>query len=315
MRRFLLVLLVSIVALTACDRKGRAIEVDYPLTKITERVYVIYGPTEFPNKKNQGFMNNPGFVVTKSGVVVVDPGSSVQTGEMVLRKIASVTSNPVVAIFNTHSHGDHWLGNDAIRRAYPKAVIYAHPKMIEKGSALGEQWVARMNRLTDNATRGTKVVMPDLGIEHEDVLTLNGLHFRAYHPVLAHSDSDLMIEVVEEKVLFTGDVVMAGRVGVYDEGSFKGNIAGCDMALKSPAVQFVPGHGQAGDRRVVENYRGLMSGLLDSVRKYQKAGLSDFEMKDKVFGELGKYRDWSGLEAEIGRMVSLAYLQLEQETF
>ncbi|MGB5729845.1 MAG: MBL fold metallo-hydrolase, partial [Thiogranum sp.] len=47
---------------------------DYPADRIAENIYVIHGPLELPNPKNQGFMNNPGFVVTSKGVVILDPG-------------------------------------------------------------------------------------------------------------------------------------------------------------------------------------------------------------------------------------------------
>ena len=54
------------LALLACSpAKAPPIATDYPLAKITERVYVLHGPNEMPNKQNQGFMNNPGFVLTK----------------------------------------------------------------------------------------------------------------------------------------------------------------------------------------------------------------------------------------------------------
>ena len=192
-------LLLSLV-LGACNRKAPAIEADFPVTKLTERVYVIHGPNELPTKANQGFMNNPGFVLTKKGVAVIDPGSSVQVGEMLLKKISAVTKDPVIAVFNTHIHGDHWLGNDAVRRAYPKAVIYAHPKMMEKSAASGEEWLKLMLQLTEGGTKGTKAVTPNLGIENEEILTLGGTHFRIHHNGQAHTDGDIMIEVVEEKV-------------------------------------------------------------------------------------------------------------------
>jgi len=98
--------------------------------KVSEHVYVIHGPLEMPNETNEGFMNNPAFIVTDKGVVVVDPGSSVHTGNMLLREIRKVTDMPVIAVFDTHVHGDHWLGNDAIQRAYPDAAIYGHQTMI-----------------------------------------------------------------------------------------------------------------------------------------------------------------------------------------
>ncbi len=87
-------LLSLIVFLSACDRKAPAIQADFPLTKLTERVYVIHGPNEIPNKQNQGFMNNPGFVLTRKGVVVIDPGSSIQVGDMLLKKIAICDQRP-----------------------------------------------------------------------------------------------------------------------------------------------------------------------------------------------------------------------------
>lgn len=142
--------LVLAAGLVACS-KSPELSGTYPPVKLTERVYVIHGPNDHPTPANQGFMNNPGFVITNKGVVVIDPGSSVQVGNMVLKAIAGVTQEPVVAVFNTHIHGDHWLGNDAIRRVWPKAVIYAHPAMIRATAVEGEMWLNIMNAATDKA--------------------------------------------------------------------------------------------------------------------------------------------------------------------
>uniref|UniRef100_UPI0035941BE5 MBL fold metallo-hydrolase n=1 Tax=Thiocapsa sp. TaxID=2024551 RepID=UPI0035941BE5 len=90
---------------------------DYPTEQVAPGLYVIHGPVDYPTPENQGFMNNPAFLVTETGVIVVDPGSSVQTGEMVLRRIRKVTDKPLLAVLNTHVHGDHWLGNQAMLAA------------------------------------------------------------------------------------------------------------------------------------------------------------------------------------------------------
>ncbi len=103
---------------------------DYPADKVADQVHVIHGPLDSPNPVNQGFMNNPGIIVTTAGVVLVDPGASVQSGEMVLRVVKQLSDQPVVAVFNTHIHGDHWLGNQAVRAAWPDAAIYGHPNMM-----------------------------------------------------------------------------------------------------------------------------------------------------------------------------------------
>ena len=308
-------LLFLTIFLGACDRKAPAIKTDFPVTKLTERVYVIHGPNEIPNKANQGFMNNPGFVLTKTGVVVIDPGTSVQVGDMLLKKIAAITEQPVIAVFNTHIHGDHWLGNDALRRAYPKAVIYAHPKMIEKSVVEGSNAVKVMKGLTDGGTNGTEVVAPDLAIDNEETLTLGSVHFRVHHNGLAHTDGDIMIEVVEEKVLFLGDNVVVERTARMDDGNFLGNIDACELALKTAATIFVPGHGKSAGREVVTAYRDYLKALYGSVKKYYAQGLSDFAMKDKVVADLRPYQKWTMFDSEIGKLVSLAWLQVEQASF
>ena len=123
MRSWLLLLMLVAGAAYALQ-KAAPLRGEWNPEQIAPGVYVIHGPTELPSPSNQGFMNNPAFIVTDAGVVVIDPGSSVQVGEMVLARIGRITDKPVLAVFNTHVHGDHWLGNQAIRARYPDVPIY-----------------------------------------------------------------------------------------------------------------------------------------------------------------------------------------------
>jgi glyoxylase-like metal-dependent hydrolase (beta-lactamase superfamily II) len=308
-------LMSVVVSLVACDGKGPALKGDYPAVKLTDRVYVIHGINELPDKRNQGFINNPGFVLTSKGVVVVDPGSSVRIGEMVLAKISGVTKQPVIAVFNTHVHGDHWLGNQAIKAAYPKAVIYAHPNMKSKAPAAGAEWVGLLNRLTDGAVKGTEPVGPDTHVDHDEILKLGDRHFRIYHNGKAHTDGDVMIEVVEEKTMFLGDNVFAGRIGRMDDGHFAGNVAAIEMAMQSGASQFVPGHGPSNGRNILVGYRDYLRTLHDEVKRYYDQGLQDFEMKPKIAESLIRFQKWYGFDEQLGRHISLAYQQIQAESF
>ncbi len=305
----------AVLLIAACSKSSPPIPGEHPLTKLTERVYVLHGPNELPNKTNQGFMNNPGFVLTNKGVVVIDPGSSRRTGELVLARIGAVTKDPVIAVFNTHFHGDHWLGNDAIRRAHPQAVIYAHPQMIARARAEGGNWVKLLNDLTAGTLGETEPLVPNAEINNEETLALGGLHFRAYHTGKAHTDGDLMVEVVEEKVMFLGDNALVGRIGRMDDGDFKGNVTALETALKTGARHFVPGHGPSNGRAVAEGYRDYLKALYAAVKKYYGQGLSDFEMKPKVAAELARFAAWKDFEDQLGRQVSLAFLQAEAEAF
>ncbi len=289
---------------------------DVPAKQVAPHTYVIHGPMEQPTPQNKAFINNPAFVLTQAGVVVVDPGSSVYIGEMVLRQIRRVTDQPVVAVLNTHVHADHWLGNDAMHRAYPDAPIYAHPRMISAiREGAGENWIEIFNRLTENATQGTRVVAPTQPLEHGSELEVGGLHFRVHHHEQAHSHTDIMIEVVEEKLLFTGDNANNGRIVRMDDGSFMGNIASLDAALALDIRTYVPGHGPTAGQELVEDYRAYLQALYDKVFELFEDGMSDFEMKDMVHTALGTFHAWAGYETELGRHISLAYLEVEAAEF
>ncbi len=315
-RARLLVAACLSLLLSCSPTKAPPIERDYPLTKITDRVYVIEGPNQTPNRENQGFSNNPGFVLVRGGVVVIDPGASVQVGEMVLKKIATVTRDPVIAVFDTNLDGDHWLGNQAIKAAYPKAVIYAHPNMIEAVKAgAGENWVKKVDRATHGASRGTTAVTPDLGLDNDDALRLHGMTFRILHNERAHADSDILIEVVQEGVIFLGDVVMNKRIDVDspEQESITGQIAAIDAALKTKAVHFIPGHGASGGREIALAQRAFLVALHTAVKKYYDQGLSDSEINDKLKNELADYKGWVGFD-RLARVVGAAYRQVATES-
>lgn len=289
---------------------------DYPATKITSNTYVIHGPKEYPNDKNLGFINNPGFIVTKSGVVVVDPGSSLYTGQMVLRQIRKITQKPVTHVLNTHVHGDHWLGNQAFADTFPRATFMAHPKMIQQAkNGADMQWLGMMERLTKGATKGTKAVIPGKAIDDAFQLKTGGMTFKIYAPGKAHSGTDIMIHVVEESVVFGGDNILNGRIARMDDATFRGSINACDVAIKINAKHYVPGHGLTSDVKMVGKFKNYLATLYKQVGRFYEQGMSDFEMKPKVVDQLNDFHNWSGFDVEVGRHINLAMLEVEAAMF
>lgn len=310
-RIFILCLLLLSFACNAST--DREIKKDYPLVKLSQHIYIIYAALGEPTPENQGFRANAVFVVGKDGVVVIDPGTSVYVGRMILKKIRSVTKKPVIAVFNSHAHGDHWLGNQAFKELNPKIAIYAHAKMKELAeNGEGERWIKLFNNATDNATEGTVAVVPNKIVKDGDVIKLVGLTFKVHHTGAAHSDNDIMLQIPEDDAIYTGDIVRDGLVGISNS-SFKGNIIAIDRALHSGAKLFIPGHGKANDKRIAQAYRDFMVTLRDVVAQNYQDGLSDFEIKPKVVKALAKYQQWTSFKDNIGRLVSLAYLEVEAE--
>jgi len=294
-----------------------AIEIpDYSAKKIAANTYIIHGPLGQPNVENKGFMNNPGFVITRSGVVVVDPGSSKLSGQMVLRQIRKLTKKPVTHVLSTHIHGDHWLGNQAFAEAYPQVILMAHQAMIKQAKAgEADRWVKMIERLTNGISKDTKAVIPDKAVDDNYQFKTGGMTFKIFAPGKAHSGTDIMIQVVEESVVFLGDNVLNGRIARMDDATFRGSINACDVAIDIDAKHYVPGHGQSSDVKMVAQYKNYLSTIYKQVAHYYDQGMSDFEMKPKVVSKLKLFQNWDGFNEEVGRHLNLAMLEVEAAMF
>ena len=316
MNKFQIAAGVIFTALLSLPAHSGTVLPDYPVDKVAKHTWVIHGPTELPNKQNMGFMNNPVIVITDNSVVIMDPGSSRYAGEMVLRQVRKLTGKPVTHVFNSHIHGDHWLGNEAIKQAYPDVKIYAHPEMIKQAHAgEAENWLEFMERLTEGATRGTKAVIPAQALTDRQEITIDGMVFRAYLTDHAHTRTDVMIEIVADSVMVTGDNVLNQRLGRMDDGSFRGNIKACEIAKAVNATTYVPGHGPSGNAASTLTFCDYLATLYSETGKQVEEGLSDFEMKSTIVQALQAFQKWSGFESEIGKHVSLSVLEYEQASF
>jgi len=301
----------------ASSANAYADDLDYPVTRITDKVYAIYGPLDLPTEQNRGFRNTVVIVRTHKGVVVLDPGGSATVGEFVAHKVKALTGDPVVAVFNSHAHGDHWLGNEGIKRVWPDAVIYGHPNMKTRVEGPdGQIWLNTLNRVTNGLADGRRVVPIDRTVTNGDVVTIGDTQFRIHHIGKAHTDNDIMVEIVDQGVLFTGDVVRNGMLGLMeDDASFKGNIAAIDYILKKRFKYYIPGHGKAGGADVPGNYRAYLDAVYKSVQALYQQGLADYEMKPKVLSRASNFKTWSGFDIRVGPHISRAYLEVEAEAF
>ncbi|MCW8901989.1 MAG: MBL fold metallo-hydrolase [Gammaproteobacteria bacterium] len=284
--------------------------------KIGTHTYVIeHGPHDEDPKVSHGFHNNPGFVITDTGVVVIDTGSSYEIGKMILRKIKSVTSKPVTHIFTTHFHGDHWFANQALVEAYPDVRTIAHPKLISLlNNGEDKFWLDVFSKRLGKDFAGTKAVIPNTVAENKDYI-IGGMTFQVTLFDKAHTATDLMVNVIEEKILFTGDIINNKHFSFMGHGNFKGAYEATQKALAMQPVYVVVGHGRSGKIHLLEEFEAVYHKIRSEVGKYSEQGLMDYEMKPKVVAAFDKYKHWSGFDAQIGRYVNQVYTELENEAF
>ena len=160
------------------------------------------------------------------------------------------------------------------------------------------------------------MIGPDVGLKGGEEIRIGQIAFHIHHTGTAHSDSDIMIEVPSDGVLFAGDIVTSRRIQSArpGEGDIYGQIRAVEVALGTNSRWYVPGHGRVGGREIAEKQLLFLQQLLDAVHHYYDRGLSDFEMVELVKKDLTAYSDWYNFD-ELGRVIGHVYLKVENKAF
>ncbi|BAQ80152.1 MULTISPECIES: quinoprotein relay system zinc metallohydrolase 1 [Pseudomonas] len=252
-----------ILLLLLCLGLPARADLDYQLKprQIAAGTWLLEGSTDNFAKANGGNIVNTGFIVTDSGVVVIDSGPSKRYGEALRRAIAATTDKPVIQLLLTHHHPDHVLGNQAFGDVPIGALAGTADLLRQQGDAMAEN----LYRMVGDWMRGTEVVLPTRVLE-PGVLEVGGHRLRLLS-LSGHTGADLAILDENTGVLFAGDLVF------YERALTTPNSPGLGVWLKDldtlqalPWKLIVPGHGPvATDARPfaqMRDYLGWLDGLM-----------------------------------------------------
>lgn len=289
--------------------------------QLSKHVWMIYAKDAFPTAENHGMMANIMFVVTSKGVVVVDTGASLQIGQMALRMIKKITPLPVVAVFNSHFHGDHWLGNHAFVEALgPQLPIYSLDYTTAQiNGHEGNLWRSLMERWTNQSTMGTQVTPPNQRTTHGQEFRFGDVTLKMHFYGQAHTQGDLTVEVLEDKVFHVGDLAMENRIANIDDGSYPGtfNYFGKLQQAGGPDALWVPCHGNP-QKDLLATYGTFLRGIWESSVQALKNDMPIDKAKALVLQDprvASRAKTMLGFDLNIGKYTSLAYLEAEREAF
>lgn len=238
-----LMMACAALAAQAADR------LDYGLTpqKIAEDSWVLIGKTDDITRVNGGNIANTAFVVTRDGVVVIDSGPSRRYGEQMRRAIAGVTDRPVIRVFNTHHHPDHFLGNQAFDGVRISALDATRSGMREQGGAFADN----MYRMAGDWLAGTEALAASDTVV-PGMLTIGGHEFQLI-ALEGHTEGDLAILDRTTGVLYAGDLIFLERAPTTPHAAVERWQASLDALAALPVKRVVPGHGPVHD-----DQRGIM---------------------------------------------------------
>ena len=302
------------VAALACIVPVRAGE-DIVLTpkRVSEHVWFFQGESGAASAANRGFMSNAGFVVTGDGVVAFDALGTPALGRAMITAIGKVTKAPIRRVIVSHYHADHIYGLQEFRGV--GAQIWAHRNAeIYLASDLAVSRLAqRRAELSSWIDANTRVVPPDFWLDGDTAFRLGGLTFQLMYSGGAHSPEDTLMYVVEDRVLFAGDLIFAGRIPFVGTSDSRGWLKAMGRMISVKPAIVIPGHGSASTD--VERDLVMTRDYLVYLRETMGRAAKEFQPFEEAYAQT----DWSRFAAlpafaAANRINAYGtYLRMEQE--
>ena len=260
--------------------------------KVSENVWCFFGKLEMPTKENGGNMSNHCYIKGNSSYILVDSGPTYKYAQQAYEAMSKIDKLPVSVVINTHEHDDHWMGNSFYKEKFNAKLIGVEIQDINYHE--GDK--TRMHRLlTHDAIDGTKIVKLDKYIKNEETITFDGEVFKFVPVGQGHSKFDVFVYMPKRKVLFSGDLVMNGRITSNRDGLVIGQLKALKTLSQYNFDVLVPGHGFDTTKNAMNEsikYFGLLKQrVLDAVEEdVGLEGVTKFvkmlEFKDKKMFEM-----------------------------
>ncbi|MEW8506411.1 MAG: quinoprotein relay system zinc metallohydrolase 1 [Candidatus Thiodiazotropha sp.] len=268
-QRFTFILFWLFIVTSAWGAKDYGLK---PL-QIAPDTYVLLGVNEHFSFLNGGNIVNTGFIVTEEGVVVIDSGPSWLYGKQLRAAIGRITERPILKLYNTHHHPDHFLGNQAFEE-FPIAALAG---TIEGIREQGESFNDSMYRLVGAWMASTRVVLPSETVQPGSIEI--GGHRLQLIEMKGHSHADLMILDHTTGVLFAADMVFHGRTPTTPHAEPSQWLEALEEISKLEFKLLVPGHGDVIEgTEAIEQTRDYLQWLISHLTEAAEQGMSMAEV-------------------------------------
>lgn len=243
MKRLILLAVILLVGGVQADDYP-PVSVPVSVTQVSDHVYYVLGEAGTATD-NEGFISNAGFVVTDEGVVVFDTLGSPSLAWALRQRIREITDQPVVKVVVSHYHADHIYGLQVFKDEGAEIIAPRGAYEYLDSAVSAERLDERRLSLDPWVNDETYLVRPSLMIEEFHPFSLGGIDFQLNYLGSAHSDGDLTLYVVQDRVLFSGDIIFEGRVPFVGDADTKRWLETLEALETNDLRALVPGHGPA----------------------------------------------------------------------
>lgn len=282
---------------------------EYKPIQIAENVYSIISPfIGLPTPENKGWNSNTHFIVTKTGVLVFDTGSSETIGNKIKKTIKTITNKPILWVVNSHSHADHWLGN----AAFPDAEVFSSLSSSKLMKKYGEEDVNFYSKVTKGTIGSTQLLYPTKLLTKNQKFNFGGTKIELIFSNNGHSPGDILLWLPSQKIILGGDVLSSDYMPmITGHGNISNLINTLNLILKLNPKIVLTGHGTVTSKESIIRDINLLSNISKLVKKEFEKRKTEKEIllnaKKKLTLQYSAL--YKNFDSEIKRYIKLLYKQ------
>jgi glyoxylase-like metal-dependent hydrolase (beta-lactamase superfamily II) len=185
-----------------------------------------------------------------------------------------VTDKPIRFLINTHSHFDHVYTN----HLFPEAMLISTHRGREETEAnqkvQGKHDALFAKLFSDVDLRGGRYTLQDMSFSGSLSFYQREREIRVLELGVGHSESDVVVHLPGEKIVFCGDLFLNVIPALPGEGHVTQTIANYKAIEALEAEIYVAGHGDPGTLADVRTQRTQLESQFQFARECFERGMS-----------------------------------------
>jgi len=301
------------IALLFISVAVQARELTLQAVPVAPGVYAVVGDLAGQTYENDGLNNNLGFVVSDTGVLVINTGPSARVARALHTAIRKITARPVKWVVNVNSQNHYWLGNDYFKSL--GATILANKDAGRIMREMGAQQLDSNKTLLKEKAAGTVLTYPTELVADRRELKLGKTTVQLLHFGPAHTPGDLIVWLPQQKILFAGDIVYTERMLAVIPISNSANwVQAFDKLAALNPKRIVPGHGRPTTIDVARrDTRDYLSFLRSEAKRVLDNGGSLLDAVQKV--DQSRFRSLLNYDQLALRNMNQVFQEVERDSF
>jgi cyclase len=212
---------------------------------------------------------NSGVIIGQNGVIVIDAKTTPDGAKQLIAEVAKLTPKPITNVIITHSDGDHVNGLPAFP-ATTTIIAHVNNRLEQRATFQYAAVEVDGGRCLPPADR-----LPNKVIMQSRVATrIEGVNIVFHHFGPAHTSGDLVVQLPDDRVAFTGDL-LTNNVLVHPikNGSLDGWFTTAKGLIALDVDSYVGGHSNALDtKETLQKRMADYQALRDKVEALVKEG-------------------------------------------